>query len=176
MISSPELDQPTPQVIMDFEQRLQRAIQRGQKQKEERGRERAAQEMSEDDLRQLHNSARLELSDRIERGLKQIADHFPGFEYQSVMDDGWGSRISRDDFAVRGGTKSNLYSRLEMVVRPFSDAHIVELKAKGTIRNKEIISRNHFQFLKDLDLDTYGELIEIWLLEYAEKYSSQYGV
>ncbi|HSG69095.1 MAG TPA: hypothetical protein VLA12_01700 [Planctomycetaceae bacterium] len=158
---------------MDFEQRLQRAIQRGQKQKEERGREQAALVMSEDELRQLHNAARLDLSDRIERGLKKIADHFPGFEYQSVMDDGWGGRISRDDFSIQRGTKANLYSRLEMVVRPFSEAHIVELKAKGTIRNKEVISRNHFQFLKDLDLETYAELIEVWLLEYAEKYSSE---
>jgi len=161
---------------MDFEQRLQRAIKRGQKQKEERGREQAAREMSVDELRQLHNAARLELSDRIEQGLKKIADHFPGFVYQSVMDDGWGGRISRDDFAVQRGAKANLYSRLEMVVRPFSDSHIVELKAKGTIRNKEVISRNHFQFLKDLDLDSYSELIEIWLLEYAEKYSSENGV
>jgi hypothetical protein len=173
MISFPDLDQPTTQVIMNFEQRLQRAIQRGQKQKEERGREQAEREMSEDELRQLHNAARLDLSDRIEQGLKKIADHFPGFVYQSVMDDGWGGRISRDDFSIQRGTKANLYSRLEMVVRPFSEAHIVELKAKGTIRNKEVISRNHFQFLKDLDLETYAELIEVWLLEYAEKYSSE---
>jgi hypothetical protein len=56
--------------------------------------------------------------------------------------------------------------------KSFSQAHIVELIAKGTIRNKEIISRNHYQFLNKSDIDSYKELIELWILEYAEKYSS----
>lgn len=158
---------------MDFEQRLQRAIERGKERKEQRGREEAAREMSEDELRQLHNTARLELSDKLEGGLRQLAEHFPGFRYQSVMDNGLGARISRDDFTISGGAKRNLFSQLEMRIRPFSDARIVELVAKGTIRNKEVISRNHYQFLNQLDLESYFALIETWLVEYAEKYSAE---
>jgi hypothetical protein len=159
---------------MDFEQRLKRAIQRGQHQKDLKGRVAAQKEMSEEEFRQLHSAIRLELTEKIEKGLRKLADHFPGFRYQTIVsEDGWGARISRDDFAIEDGRKSNVYSRLELLIRPFSEAHIVELVAKGTIRNKEIISRNHFQFLDKADVDSYKELIELWILEYAEKYSSE---
>lgn len=159
---------------MDFEQRLQRAIQRGLHQKDLKGQAAAQREMSEEELRQLHSSIRLELTEKIEQGLRQLADHFPGFRYQTIVsEDGWGARISRDDFAIEDGRKSNVYSRLELLIRPFSETHIVELLAKGTIRNKEIISRNHFQFLDKADVESYEELVELWILEYAEKYSAE---
>lgn len=156
---------------MDFEQRLQKAIQRGQQQKVDRDREEAAREMTEEELRQTHTAARLELSEKIESGLRQIAEHFPGFRYQTLMgEDGWGARISRDDFGGRG---PNLYSRMEMLVRPYApDVKIVELVAKGTVRNKEMISRNHFQFLNKLDLESFAAVVEQWLLEFAERYAA----
>ena len=159
---------------MDFEQRLQRAIDRGQQVKNQKGQAAATREMTEEEYRQLHSSIRLELSEHIESGVQKVADHFPGFRYQTVVgEDGWGARIVRDDFAIEGGKKSNQYSRLELLIRPFSEAHIVELSAKGTIRNKEVISRNHFQFLDKIDTDSYSELIDLWILEYAEQYSAE---
>lgn len=159
---------------MDFEQRLKRAIERGQHQKDLRGQAAAQKEMSEEEFRQLHSAIRLELTDKIEQGLRKLSDHFPGFRYQTVVsEDGWGARISRDDFAIDDGKKTNVYSRLELLIRPFSETHIVALVAKGTIRNREIISRDHFQFLNKADVDSYKELIELWILEYAEKYSSE---
>ena len=159
---------------MDFEQRLQRAIDRGQQVKNQKGQAAATREMTEEEYRQLHSSIRLELSEHIESGVRKVADHFPGFRYQTVVgEDGWGARIVRDDFAIEGGKKSNQYSRLELLIRPFSEAHIVELSAKGTIRNKEVISRNHFQFLDKIDTDSYSELIDLWILEYAEQYSAE---
>lgn len=161
---------------MDFEQRLQKAIERGQRQKDDRSRQAAARELTEEEFRQLHSSARLELSDRIEQGLRQIADHFPGFRYSTLVgEDGWGGRITRDDFSVTaGGSKENLYSRLEMLVKSFSPAvKILELTAKGTVRNKEVISRTHFQFLNKLDLSGYRELIEQWMIEFVERYSAE---
>lgn len=159
---------------MDFEQRLQRAIDRGQQVKNQKGQAAATREMTEEEYRQLHSSIRLELSEHIESGVRKVADHFPGFRYQTVVGEaGWGARIVRDDFAIEGGKKSNQYSRLELLIRPFSEAHIVELSAKGTIRNKEVISRNHFQFLDKIDTDSYSELIDLWILEYAEQYSAE---
>jgi len=160
---------------MDFEQRLQNAIERGQRQKDDRQRRETAREMTVEELRQFHSSIRLELSEKIEAGLKRISDHFPGFRYATLMgEEGWGGRISRDDFSIApSGFKENVYSRMEMVVRPFSPAaKIVELVGKGTVRNKEIISRNHFQFLNKYDPVSFGELLELWLIEFAERYSA----
>jgi len=159
---------------MDFEQRLKRAIARGEQSRDQKGRAAADKQMTEEEYRQLHSSIRLELSEHIEKGVRQVADHFPGFRYQTVVgEDGWGARIVRDDFIIEDGKKSNAYSRLELLIRPFTEAHIVELSAKGTIRNKEAISRNHYQFLDKVDTDSYSELIDLWILEYAESYSAE---
>lgn len=160
---------------MDFEQRLEKAIVRGQRTRDAKERDRADEAMSEDEWKSLHTTCRLDLSEHIEVCLKRLADHFPGFRFQTIVgDEGWGAKISRDDF-VRdaSGRKDNRYSRLQMVIRPFSSTHIVELAAKGTVLNKEIIRRNHFQFLSQVDLDSFKELIDLWVLEYAENYSAR---
>lgn len=160
---------------MDFEKRLQRAIVRGQQTRDSRVRERAEEAVSEEDLRTLHSQCRLELSEHIETCLKQLADHFPGFRFQTVVEEeGWGAKISRDDVSGgRGRPVENRYSRLEMLIRPFSSAHIIELAAKGTVSNKEIFNRSHFQFLSEADVESFSELIDLWVLEYAEKYASR---
>lgn len=160
---------------MEFDKRLERAIQRGQQTRTRKGREEAEKLLTEEELRTLHSQCRLELSERIEACLRQMADHFLGFRYQSIVgEEGWGARISRDDINIQpGGRKSTRYSRLEMLVRPFSQAHIVELVAKGTIRNKEVMNRNHFQFLSQVDAESFCELIDLWALEYAEQYAAR---
>lgn len=159
---------------MDFSKRLERAIDRGRLARDEEGRRKAEIAMSIDDLKNLHSNARLELSEHIEACLKQLDDHFPGFRYETLIsEEGWGSKISRDDVARVGREMTNQYSRLEMIVRPFSDAHIVELAAKGTVANKEIFNRSHFQFLNQLDVDSFRELIDLWALEYAEQYAAR---
>ncbi len=160
---------------MDFEKRLERAVERGKYQRDSQGRREAERALSAEELRNMHSQCRLELSEHIENCLRKLADHFPGFQFQSIVsDEGWGAKISRDDIgAPSGGGVQNFYSRLEMLVRPFTESHIVELAAKGTIRNKEILTRNHFQFLSEIDLDSFVELIDLWILEYAEQYSAR---
>ncbi|MEX0726719.1 MAG: hypothetical protein WEB58_11790 [Planctomycetaceae bacterium] len=153
---------------MEFEQRLQRAIERGAHTREKKGQEAAAQAMSEEDLKNLHTKFRLELSEHIEACLMKVSDHFPGFQMQTAVRDGWGAKISRDEFSPR----QTLFSLLEMVVRPYSPIHIVELAAKGTIRNKEVFRRNHFQTLTDVNLTSFKALIDQWVLEFAELYSA----
>jgi hypothetical protein len=49
---------------------------------------------------------------------------------------------------------------------------VLELVAKGTVRNKEVFSRNHYQRLADVDLESFRELIELWVLDYAELYAA----
>lgn len=159
---------------MDFNKRLEKAIDRGRQTRAAKGEKQAQEAMSAEDLKNLHSKCRLDLSEHIEDCLKKLADHFPGFRYQSVVsEDGWGAKISRDDFRGRRGDANNLYSRFEMLIRPLSPAHIVELAAKATVRNKEIFNRAHFQFLNQVDLDSFSEMIDLWALEYAEQFSAR---
>ncbi|RMG33189.1 MAG: hypothetical protein D6725_16245 [Planctomycetota bacterium] len=159
---------------MDFEKRLQQAIQRGQREKEARGRREAAEALSEEQLRRLHSQYRLALAEHIEQCLRKLAEHFPGFRFETVMrPEGWGAQISRDDLRVDPGRRRrNEYSRLLLLVKPFSEAHLLELSAKATVRNKEIFNRSHYQFLSDADLDSFREVIDLWVLEFAEKYAA----
>lgn len=159
---------------MDFESRLQNAIQRGQKSKASAEHQRQLAEMTEEECKSLHSRCRLELSEHIERCLKQVADHFPAFDYQSVVSiDGWGAKINREDLEGSSSrTLAKRYSRLEMLIKPYTPTRILEMSARGTIRNKEVVSRNHFQFLAEVDLEGFRELISQWILEYVEKFSA----
>lgn len=159
---------------MEFDDRLQRAIERGRATREEEGRATAEREMSIEDQKSVHSRCRLELVERIEDCLKKLADHFPGFRFSPQMNEtGWGATISRDDVSVsRDRSAKSLYSRLEVIVSPFGSAAIIELVAKGTIRNKEVFHRRNFQQLAQVDLDSFSELIDLWVLEYAELYAA----
>jgi len=57
-------------------------------------------------------------------------------------------------------------------VSPHNKYHVLDVTAKGTIRNKEVFSRNHYQRLDDVDLDRFRELIELWVLDYAELFAT----
>ncbi|MCA9074039.1 MAG: hypothetical protein KDA93_03330 [Planctomycetaceae bacterium] len=159
---------------MDFQDRLERAISRGNRAADARVQAEAAKTMSEEELKTLHSQSRLDLSDHIESCLKMLADRFPGFEYGSILnDEGWGARITRDDISVQRGSGSNtLYSRLEMTVRPLGSVPIVELVGKATIRNKETFSRNHYQRLEEIDIESFREMIDLWVLEFAEQFAA----
>ena len=159
---------------MEFDKRLKHAIHRGQHARAQSGREAAEHAATADELRNIHSGLRIELSEQVEHCLRKLSEHFPGFQFQTVVgEEGWGARITRDDLNVRRNRRdANAYSRMEMLIRPFSDAHIVELTAKGTIRNKETIRRSHYQFLSEADIDSFKEMIDLWVLEYAEQYAA----
>jgi len=158
---------------MDFDKRLQDAIARGERSRDDQDRADEAAALSEEDLRNHHSAARLELTEHIEQCLKSLADHFPGFRFQSTYgEDGWGARLNRDDFNPVPGSK-NLLSRFEVLVGPFTDTHILRVTAKGMIDNREAINRSHFQFLTETDLPAFREQIDRWCLEYAERFASR---
>ena len=159
----------------DFDERLQKAIERGQRRGEERAREARAQRLTEEDLKSLHTKYRLQLSEHIERCVQTLPQHFPGFFYETIYGErGWGGSCKRDDVGISAdGKRKNFFSRLEMTIRPFSDLHVVELTSKGTIRNKEVFSRNHFEKIGDADTDTFEQLIDVWVLEYAELFAAK---
>ena len=158
---------------MDFRQRLQRATERGHHTRDEKARKAAEAAMSEEEWRRLHSEYRLTLNEHIESCLRKLAENFPGFSYQTVVDEkGWGAAVNRDDLSLSGGRRDSLFSRLTMTISPHNDFHVLELVAKGTVRNKENFSRNHYQLLKEADLDSFQQLVEQWTLDYAEQYAA----
>lgn len=157
----------------DFQKRLEKAIQRGQRTLDVRQQQRAEAALGEEELKRLHTQYRLELSEHIEECVKQLPQHFPGFRYEPLVGErGWGAAISRDDLTVADGRRANRFSRLEIAVRPFSSSHVLELVAKGTIRNKEVYNRTQYQMLSGVDVATFRELVDRWILEFAELYSA----
>jgi hypothetical protein len=156
--------------MTSFEERLTRAIERGEQRSMERNRTQREQALTEEELRNLHSRIRLQLSEHIESCISQLAHHFPGFQYETIFGEkGWGAACKRDDLGVR---RASFFSRLEMTVRPFSHLHVVELVAKGTIRNKEAFHRNHYELVNKADPDTFRNLIDVWALEYAELFAA----
>jgi hypothetical protein len=160
---------------MDFKQRLANAIERGERSGDARARAEARRQLDEQEMRRRHGEYRLDLCDHIERCLKTLPEHFPGFRFETVVSDrGWGAAVSRDDLAVNSRQgRRNLFSRLEVVVRPVSEYFVLELLAKGTIHNKEVFHRTHYQRLAEVNLASFAELTDLWVIEYAELYSAQ---
>jgi hypothetical protein len=159
---------------MEFQHRLQKAVERGQQASIARAEAERDRAISEKDLQRLHTQYRLELSERIERCLGQVADQFPGFQLESIVDDrGWGASISRNDLQLNNSGHNGGYSRLEMFIRPFSSSHILELSAKATIQNREVFNRSQFHRLADADLISFNEMIDNWALDFAEQYSAK---
>ena len=159
---------------MNFDDELRQAIERGQKRGETRAHEAAAKAMTEEEYRRLHSQTRLTLSEHIEACLKRLPNYFPGFQYETMYGDrGWGGACHRDDLVLRRGSRSTNYSRLEVTIRPYSSAHVLDLAAKGTIRNREVFNRNFFEELEAADEQKFRELIDVWVLEYAELYAAR---
>ena len=159
---------------MDFQERLEKAIQRGRRSQHAAEREQAERALDEEELKRLHSQHRLELSEHIEQCLRQLPRHFPGFRYETLVGDrGWGAAVSRDDLSLADGKRGNYFSRLEVVVRPYTSSHVLELAAKGTIRNKELFNRAQYQVLADADPATFSEQVDRWVLEYVELYAAK---
>jgi hypothetical protein len=159
---------------MDFDQQLQKAIQRGHRRHDAREEAQRRAALTEEEYKRLHGQLRLHLSERIEECMRRLPNHFPGFRYETMFGDrGWGAACFRDDLRLERGPKASDYSRLEMTVRPYSALHVLELAAKGTVRNKEVFSRTFFEPLSEADVDKFLRLVDAWVLEYAEMYAAQ---
>jgi len=159
---------------MNFDERLREAIERGQKRGDSLAHQAAAKAWTEEEYRRLHSQLRLMLSDQIEACLKRLPNFFPGFQYETMYGDrGWGGACFRDDLMIVRGTRTTNYSRLEITVRPYSTLHVLDLAAKGTIRNREVFNRNYFEELAAADEPKFRDLVDAWVLEYAELYAAK---
>ena len=158
----------------DFNSRLESAIERGKLRAAHSADQQRAKEMSEEELKRLHTSYRLSLSDRIETAVARVADHFPGFRQESLFGEvGWGAACYRDDLNIQAGKRTNLFSRLEMMIRPYSNLRVLDLKGKGTVANREVFNRSHFVVVADADPAEFERLIDSWAIEYAEIYAAK---
>lgn len=159
---------------MSFEGRLDKAIERGRRLGNAREQAQRDRAMTDQELQRLHSQFRLELSEQIETCLRQLADRFPGFQFETIVGErGWGAAIRRDNLRFGTGRRTSQFSRLEMLIRPFSEYHVLELTAKATAHNREIFNRSHFQPLSEVDPTAFSEMIDNWSLEYAELYAAE---
>lgn len=160
----------------DFDARLRQAIERGSARRSARAEDERRKALTEEEFKSLHSRYRLELSEHIEQHLQQLADSFPGFKYETTFGSmGWGAACSRDDFAGGGGgQRSNHYSRLEVAVRPYSDLHVLELTAKGTVRNREVFNRTFFEELAEVEPERFKELVDAWVVDFAELFAANH--
>ena len=158
---------------MDFRERIQKASERGRQARSQQLSAAAAQALSEEECRRCHSENRLALTEHIERCLHELADNFPGFRLETIVDEqGWGAAVSRDDFGSESGRRVSLFSRLQILVGPYNKYRVLEMSAKGTVRNKEVLSRSHYQQLAEVDMESFRGLVELWVLDYAELYSA----
>ena len=144
---------------MDFDNELEAAIKRGQQRGEVLQNTAKEAALSAEEIRNRHNDFRLHLSDHIEVCLKKLANHFPGFEYETIYGSrGWGGAVARNDLD-RGpdGRAGSFFSRLELTVRPQNEFNVVNITGKGTIRDKEIFSWNYFEDIFDAKNDEFEE-------------------
>ena len=159
--------------MTNFDDQLKQAIQRGMKTNLARQKEVEKQQMNAEDKKRCHTDFRLAISERIEQTLGQLINQLPGFEYENIYGDkGWGGAVSRDELNIQRGKRNNVYSRLEITVKPFTELSIVNMNAKGTIKNKEMFTRRHHQQVSEAEMSEFLEIVDRWVLEFAQLYSA----
>ena len=160
---------------MDFESELEKAIQRGQERTTAKNSAKKQAEASKEDLRNRHNEFRLNLSEYIETGLKKLAIHIPGFDYDIIYGaKGWGGALSRNDID-RGpdGRAGSFFSRIEITVRPQNEFNVVNIAGKGTIRDKELFVWNQFESIFEATQADFETMIDKWIIQFAEQFSAR---
>lgn len=177
MLRNPKKRNPTrtKYSIMDFDDKLQQAIQRGQDRTVARSTAKKQVAATKEEIRNRHNEFRLNLSEHIETCLKKLAQHFPGFEYEVLYGEkGWGGALSRNDID-RGpdGKAGSFFSRIELTVRPQNEFNVANITGKGTIRDKEMFTWNHFENILEAKQESMEQMIDKWVLQFAEQFAAR---
>ena len=160
---------------MSFEDRLHKAIERGKRRSDAKRSEAEARALTEEELKRLHSTYRLQLSEHIESCVRQLPNFFPGFRLETIFGErGWGAACSRDDLRVSGGRRqSNDYSRLELTVRPASRCMCLIWPRKGRSATKKSSTATTSRNSKTSISTSSSRLIDLWVLEYAELYAAK---
>lgn len=160
--------------MSDFEKRLQQAIERGRRLRDLQAEAEARRAMTEQELRSRYSELRLQLTEYIEQCLRKLQEHFPSFQFETVISErGWGAALSRDETDRRVQPPQRRYSRIELVVRPLSEYFVLDLGGKATVRNKELFNRSFYQPLAEADLQAFKDVADRWILDFAEAYAAR---
>ncbi len=160
---------------MDFDDELEKAIERGQQRSQTRAATAKREALTAEEIRSAHTAFRLHLSEHIEQCLRRLANHFPGFDYETIYGSrGWGGAVSRNDLQ-RGpdGKAGSFFSRIELTVRPQNEFNVVNIAGKGTIRDKEMFNWNHFEDVLESVQADFEKRIDAWVLQYAEQFAAR---
>ncbi len=159
--------------MSEFDERLKQAVVRGTNRAESVQTAAERKRLEAEEFKRSHSNLRLALTDRIETVVKKIIDLFPGFRYHSVFGEaGWGSACMRDDLVIERGQRSNKFSRFEIVVKPVNEFFVLDIQAKGTIAERELLTRSYYQQLGQVEIERFERAIDDWALAYAELYAA----
>lgn len=61
---------------------------------------------------------------------------------------------------------------MEITVRPYNSLNVLDMAAKGTVQNRELFNRQHYEPLNDVDIERFLQLVDTWVLEFAELYAA----
>lgn len=159
---------------MDFEKRLQKAIERGRRLGDLRAQEEMRRRMTEEELRRLHGQYRIALNEHIEQCLRNLAQQLPGFQVEAIVSDrGWGAAASRDDLVETApGHLENRFHHLELFVTPWNPTAVLELRGKAIVQDKELFYRWYAQPVAEVELEGFLRRVDQWVLEFAEAYAA----
>ena len=160
---------------MNFEDRIEQAIQRGQQRSAKKTEQLKQQALTAEQIKSRHNEFRLALSEHIEASLKRLAEHFPGFDYEMIYGArGWGGAIFRSDL-TKGpdGRSGSFFSRLEIAVKGLNEYNVVNIAGKGTISDREVFTWNHFRDVDVANKDEFCGIIDTWIVEFAEQFAAR---
>ena len=159
---------------MGLDDQLEKAILRGRERNASKLDSEKQRLLTAEEIRNRHNLFRLNLSEYIEESLKKLAQHFPGFDYETIYGErGWGGALYREDLA-RGpsGRAGAYFSRVEITVRPQNEFNVVNIAGKGTVKDKEIFTWNHFKDISESTDDEFQQTIDSWIIQYAEQFAA----
>lgn len=160
--------------MSDFEKKLKNAIDRGIKRGQYASDEAAREKANLERLKTMHTSLRLSLSEYIETVVRKLSDYLPGFRFETVFgDNGWGAACWSDQLSLSRGARSSNYSRFELAIKPHNEYNVLDLKARGTISNRELLTRSFYAPLDEVDEEHFKHLIDSWALSFAELYSAK---
>ncbi len=160
---------------MGLDDQLEKAILRGKERNANRLDLEKQKLLTAEEIRNRHNLFRLNLSDYIEESLRKLAQHLPGFEYETIYGErGWGGALYREDLTMGAkGRAGAFFSRVEITVRPQNEFNVVNIAGKGTVKDKEIFTWNHFKDISEATDEEFKQTIDSWIIQYAEQFAAR---
>jgi hypothetical protein len=56
-------------------------------------------------------------------------------------------------------------------VRPVNEFNVLDLQAKGTIADRELMTRSLYHLVSQVDMEKFRKAVDDWVIAYAELYA-----